>query len=75
MGSEAIMKLLSLLLAVLLLFGFLQLVYAQGTLDMAESEFQETAQQMQIAIDDNEKDLYTDTMNYDTYKVAFCLFP
>lgn len=70
MRSEAIMKLTVLLLVVLLLFSSLQLVYAQGSLDRAEAEFQETAQQMQIAIDDNEKDLYTNTMNYDTYKVA-----
>lgn len=70
MTSEAIMKRISLLLAALLLFGSLQLVYAQGALDRAEAEFQETARQMQLAIDDNEKDLYTGTMNYDTYKVA-----
>lgn len=70
MGSEAIMKLVSLLLAVLLLVGCFQLIYAQGVLDTAEAEFQETARQMQTIIDDNEKDLYTGTMNYDTYKVA-----
>ena len=70
MGSETIMNRVSLMLAALLLFGSLQLVYAQGGLDRAESEFQETAHLMQMAIEDNEKDLYTDTMNYDTYKVA-----
>lgn len=70
MGSERIMKRISQLLAVLLLLGGLQLIYAQGALNRAEAEFQETARQMQMAIDDNEKDMYTDTMNYDTYKVA-----
>ena len=64
------LKAVCVVLAVSLLAGCVQLIYVRGTLDQTNKEFQETAKQMQTALDDSELDLYTDTLNYDTYKAA-----
>ena len=57
-------------MSVLLIAGLCFFFYTMGRKNMAVNEMRETAARMQEAIDENETDQTTDTMNYDVYKVA-----
>ena len=65
-----VLKILTIIMAVLLVIGIPVFCYTFGQKNMAQNEFKETAEQMQESINDNEMDATTDTLNYDTYKVA-----
>ena len=70
MRLNKLLKLLCILLAVVLIPGLFQMSYSLGTLDAAEAEYRESAFWLEKAVNDNERDLSTDTLNYDTYKAA-----
>ena len=70
MRTNGVMKILCAVAAVALLMGSYQAVYQHGRLKAARGEFDETAAKLEQAIDDNEMDLSTGTLQYDTYKSA-----
>ena len=70
MKRNIILKVLCCILAVTLAMGIVRLAEGRRTLKKVRAEYEETALQLQEAIDDSELDLTTDTLQYDTYKAA-----
>ena len=65
-----VLKILTVIAAITFVVGVAAFCYTIGQKNMSVSEFKEPAEKMQDSIDDNEMDATTDTLNYDTYKVA-----
>ena len=70
MNANKFLKGAVIVMTVLLIAGSFAYFYTLGKRNMAVGEFRETAKNMQESIVQNEMDMTTDTMNYDTYKVA-----
>ena len=64
------LKILTVIMAVLFLAGIPVFAFTFGQRSLAKNEFEETAEQMQEAIEANEIDATTGTLNYDSYKFA-----
>ena len=70
MKVNKVLKAACAVLTVLLIFGLFQFVFFHGTLRQAKEEYDETAQQMEQAIRENERDAITGMLQYDVYKAA-----
>ena len=62
------LKILCIIFSVSFLIGLPIYIYTLGQRSVAKNEFSETTEQMQEAIEANEMDATTDTLNYDMYK-------
>ena len=70
MKQGIVLKIVCVVLALSFFAGLVFMMYNYGGYSLAKSEFSETAERLQKAIYDNEVEVATGTLNYDTYKAA-----